>query len=158
MLFRSANTADPRLRICGWAVAHVDQQRLIGAAWGPLPGKQTVGRAELWAIIFLLCAAPGDVLVYTGCQAIYKRWRANRRSYTSGTAMGDLWQQFWQALDRRPGDFRLVWYPSHLSTTSVSRGDIPLEAYVANHAADLLAEVAAKSCQLLLIRSSKPES
>ena len=39
------------------------QDELLGAAWGPLPGKQTVGRAELiWALLFLINSAPGDIV------------------------------------------------------------------------------------------------
>ena len=144
-----SNTSDPRLRRCGWSVAHVgEQDELLGAAWGPLPGKQTVGRAELWALLFLINSAPGDIVVYIDCQPIYKRWRADRRSHTVGTAMGDLWQMFWQALDERVGSLTLHWVPSHLTTKQVEAGDIPLSAYVANHAADLLATEAASGCQV----------
>lgn len=143
------NTSDPRFRRCGWSVAHVGaDQALLGAAWGPLPGKQTVGRAELWALLFLLSVAPGDITVFIDCQPIYKRWKADRRSCSVGTAMGDLWQMFWQALDSRRGSLSLVWVPSHLTTQQVADGTIPIQAFVANHAADLLAADAAGGCQL----------
>ena len=50
-----SNTFDPRFRRCAWSVALVgEQDELLGAAWGSLPGKQTVGRAELWALLFLI--------------------------------------------------------------------------------------------------------
>ena len=89
-------------------MAHVgEHDKLLGAAWGPLPGKQTVGRAELWALLLLMNTAPGDIVVYIDCQPIYKRWWADRTSYTAGTAMGDLWQMFWQSLDRRVGTLTL---------------------------------------------------
>ena len=130
-------------------MAHVgEQDELLGAAWGPLPGKQTVGRAELWALLFLINPAPGDIVVCIGCQPIYKRWRAGRRPCTVGTAMGDLWQMFWQSLDQRVGSLTLHWVPSHLTTKQVEAGEISMGAYVANHAADLLAAEAASRCQI----------
>ena len=110
-------------------MAHVgEQDELLGAAWGPLPGKQTVGRAELWALLFLMNSAPGDIVVYIDCQPIYKRWKADRRSYTAGTAMGDLWQMFWQSLDQRVGSLTLHWVPSHLTTKQVENGEISMGA------------------------------
>ena len=144
-----SNTSDPRFRRCAWSVAHVgEQDELLGAAWGPLPGKQTVGRAELWALLFLKNPAPGDIVVYIDCQPIYKRWRAGRGSCTVGTAMGDLWQMFWQSLDQRVGSLTLHGVPSHPTTKQVEAGEIPMGAYVANHAADLLAAEAAPGCQV----------
>ena len=62
--------------------------------------------------------------------------------------MGDLWQMFWQSLDQRVGSLTLYWVPSHLTTKQVEAGEISMGAYVANHAADLLAAEAAPSCQI----------
>ena len=144
-----SNTSDPRYRRCAWSVAHVgEQDELLGAAWGPLPGKQTLGTAELWALPFLINSAAGDIVVYIDCPPFYKRWRADRRSCTMGTAMGDLWQMFWQAFGQRVGPFTLHWVPSHLTTKQVEGGEIPMKANVANHAADLLAAEAASWCQV----------
>ena len=130
-------------------MAHVGgQDELLGAAWGPLPGKQTVGRAELWALLFLMNSAPGDIVVYIDCQPIYRRWKAGRRSCIVGTAMGDLWQMFWQSFDQRVGSLTLHWIPSHFTTKQVEAGEISMGAYVANHAADLLVAEAASGCQI----------
>ena len=63
--------------------------------------------------------------------------------------MGDLWQMFWQSLDQREGTLTLHWVPSHLTTKQVEEGEISLGAYVANHAADLLATEAASGCHVL---------
>ena len=91
---------------------------------------------------------PGDIVVYIDCQPIYKRWKADRRSYIAGTAMGDLRQMFWQSLDQRVGTLTLHWLPSHLTIKQVEDGEISMGAYVANHSADLLATEAASGCQV----------
>ena len=146
------HTKDPRLRRCGWAAVHITGQgldlKLQGAAWGPLPGKQTVGRAELWAIIFLLHSAPGDLTVYLDCKSVYKRWAANNRNIKKSTSMGDLWQLFWGALDQRDTELNLIWHPSHKTAEQAVASSIPPSAYAANNAADKLAAMGAKQHQL----------
>ena len=48
---------DPRLRRCGWAWVQPDRQCSTYPLWhtagkyGTLPGRQTVTRAEMWALL-----------------------------------------------------------------------------------------------------------
>eukprot|EP00969_Alexandrium_andersonii_P186316 8231046-Alexandrium_andersonii.AAC.1 len=55
-------TSSPRKRRCGWACVHLapDCSDIMGSVWGPLPDKQTVPRAELYALVMLLQRVAGQ--------------------------------------------------------------------------------------------------
>ena len=67
---------DPWLRRCGWGVAWNDGTRWQGAS-GPTPGRQTEGRSELYAVLWIVRRARRGVVVVSdsrygcnGCKAI----------------------------------------------------------------------------------------
>ena len=73
------HTANPRLRRCSWGLVHyviTECGRFLqcGAAWGPAPGKQSVPRAELWALIAAaFVSTPGSSPHVTlDCEPVYR--------------------------------------------------------------------------------------
>ena len=147
-----ANTSDARLRRCGWSVCALSLAPcpdILAAAWGPLPGRQTVPRAELYALCVLLALRPAEALtVHIDCFPVYQGWKAGQEACMKGSAMDDLWWLFWGLLRPRPGALLLLWCPSHTTPASVAQGLLSKEAFLANAAADCLASRAAAAAQL----------
>ena len=147
-----ANTSDARLRRCGWSVCALSfspSPDILAAAWGPLPGRQTVPRSELYALCVLLALCPAQAItVHIDCFPVYQGWKAGQEACTKGSAMDDLWWVFWGLLRPRPGALLLLWCPSHTTPAGVAQGLLSKEAFLANAAADSLASRAAAAAQL----------
>jgi hypothetical protein len=145
-------TADPRLRRFGVAVVHVstdhddeDYGTAIGAIYGPLAGYQTVGRAELFALITLAINTMGNITAYTDCMSVYIGFQKEKTSFSSN--MCDLWDEFWTHYAARVGSIVLIWTPSHVSIDRVLLNDIEPIGHLANEYADHFAGMAATANQ-----------
>ena len=70
---------------------------LLRGMFGHLPGRQTVPRAKLYALIQLLSRAQGYdvglVTVTLDCMAVVKRWRKGPGAI-GNSRMEDMWHQF----------------------------------------------------------------
>ena len=90
-------TEDPVLCRAGWAVVWWDSAcRRWGGASGPVPGAQTVPRAELSALVWASEAAPGPLRAASDCR--YVVHGALRLTAGDGAPLlegrhGDLWRQ-----------------------------------------------------------------
>ena len=104
----------PEVRVAAWAVVGRSGD---GAWWsqaGPCPGLQTIGRAELAAVVHvLLDAEPGTIVtdclgIKTKCVAIL-RGQVPMEAVLKG-ANADLWWEVWQVL-RKVQCWTFEWLP-----------------------------------------------
>ena len=125
------HSADPRLRRCGWGFvvlapppgwttdAEDDGESggfieceddddggkvtVYFAGYGALVGAvQRVGRAELVAVTQLLATTAGPMKVWVDYQAVVDGFTRGP-THTMTSRMADLWVEFWDALEARPG-------------------------------------------------------
>ena len=89
-------SSDPRVRRCGWGAVKLDTVTCAcpGGFWGTLPGQaQTVPRAELFAIWFVLKATNTDVTIYTDCALAVLGFNAPAKTKISVNS--DIWHDIW---------------------------------------------------------------
>eukprot|EP00959_Pyramimonas_sp_CCMP1952_P269765 5639814-Pyramimonas_sp.AAC.1 len=64
---------DPRLRRVGWGVAVKDPDLdAMGTLRGGLPGKQTVNRGELYAVVQSVQNLSGEITIVTDSAYVYR--------------------------------------------------------------------------------------
>jgi len=138
--------AIPHLRRCAWSVVRSDDNGCLTCfAFGALPGKaQSVPRAELYAILYVVERASGPVQIFTDSKIAVDGFKGGPNA-NPASAMAGLWSRFWASL--KDGS-ELVWVPSHKSEADVTSGVLPLHALVGNAMADEVATVAAAQCAL----------
>ena len=126
----------------------------IFSAWGALPGEiQTVGRAEIFAVVRLLETTSGQVVIWTDYQALVLGFQRGRR-YTLGCSkMADLWARFWEALQERPGGescVKIRKIKAHQSLMAVreAKASCNLSQWLGNRRADNLAKQGADELEL----------
>ena len=132
--------ADPALRRAAWSMVWRD-----GTGWhsatGRVPGRQTVGRAELCAAVYAYrCCPCPDELVIDNQYVAYgiANCRRGRTARYLGGPDADLWELLIQA---RP-QVDPIWIASHLEQhEAVARGWTPLQ-WLGNQKADRAANVA----------------
>ena len=150
------HSSDPHLRRVGVGGCSLSQVLdshgglapvLHSYLWGPLPGEaQTINRGELYAIIQVLtriCPVPGYVTtVVTDSQYCVRGWKAGQQAQM-GAFNDDLWQRFFDQVERLGGEVQLVKVKSHLTLEHAVSGMILLQDLTGNTMADLLAKKAA---------------
>ena len=115
-----SNSRDPRKRRVGFGFAAFEHASIlslspypVAAGFGTLPGpKQTVPRAELYAIIVIAKCTVGDVTVYTDhINHVNKFSRGEMACLCS--ELSDLWAVIFDVLRDRAGKFCLDYVPAH---------------------------------------------
>ena len=152
------HTRDPRLRRCAFSmvvirpgnVSDPEVFKVLGIASGPIPGKQTVPRAETTGIWHTLRFTKGNAVYLCDNLGVAKSYRKGT-SYAP-ESNGLLWRALNQARTERIqlgyGVLEVVWIPSHKSLeTLVNQGYSEVQ-WAANQLADQLATEAAKEVQL----------
>ena len=149
----------PVIRRCGFGVVLLrddfSEERLLAAddpseltvfgAYGVLPGfVHTVPRAELYAILEI-----ANNLAQYAVATITSDSKINVDMYESGeeqakrSANGDLWESFYEVVERNFLKIRLRWAKGHASLDVVDRYQITTKDACGNMMADSLAERAA---------------
>ena len=146
-------SSKPALRRCGWGVAIMDKitSRFVGGLFGPMHGRQSVPRAELWATHQAAAGLPkrgGSVTVFSDHLSVVD-FANNPRKDKSQSVNHALYRQLDLDGIRLPGSFEVRKVMSHISKARRGRlpvlGSLPDAAYVGNEVADALAgEGAAK--------------
>jgi hypothetical protein len=136
---------DPLLSRAGWSVAGPGARGLCTLAQQRVSGKQTIGRAELSALVWLTHCT-GNFTVSTDLLYLQRRFtRLNSgpmpQSWLEG-ANGDLWR-----LVRRT-DLVVTWIHSHIPEDEVADSGFSMEDWLGNRAADIGAGLVAASLVL----------
>ena len=136
----------PEVRVAAWAVVGC----VNGVWWhraGPCPGEQTIGRAELAAIVQILNGAePGVIL--TDCEGVQRKCASiqcgsiTREELGKGTN-ADLWARAWEPL-RGPQGWTVQWLPSHRSLPEALAAGVSQEDWHGNDLADAAAKEEAR--------------
>ena len=151
------NTRDPRLRRCGWA--WVELQECDGSPTtllhrikcAPLHGmRQTVNRAELYALLDCLRSTQGSVTFVSDSAYVVNGFAklSARASKFNPKSHRDLWSALATAAALR--DVEVVKVESHLSEAHplVVDGTFPIAWVKGNDAADVLAGEAAADAEV----------
>ena len=132
---------DPLLRRAAWSLAWQDESGAWHSRTGTVPGRQTVGRAELFAAVFAYeCERYPEALYIDNQYVAYgiancRRGRSTK--YLDGPD-GDLWRRLIAAA---PGTDP-IWIPSHMELhEALARGYTEL-AWLGNRKADQAANEA----------------
>ena len=118
---------------------------------GPCPGEQTIGRAELAAIVQILNGAePGTIL--TDCEGVHRKCTGILNGTISREELGkgtnaDLWAKVWEPLRSQPG-WAVEWLPSHCSLQEALAAGISQDDWHGNDLADAAAKAEAHSHDL----------
>jgi len=134
---------DPRKRRVGWGVGVKDADlETIGTLRGGLPGKQTINRGELYAVIVAVQNLAGELTIVTDSAYVYQgvlrgpQWRHRFNV--------DLWQEFWEAHRGFDGTMEFHKTKSHPTESDFWDYNIQPWAYLANQLADKIAGDAAE--------------
>ena len=130
----ATDPTDPELRRAAWAVVWWDGSRWHRQA-SPCPGRQTVGRAELAAMIWAARAAPEGLLLTVDSKYVWLRVRVVRDGKVQQLLDGadaDLWQLVTQL----PSLSIVRWMPSHASYHEAMAKGVEHMDWVGNFAAD----------------------
>ena len=159
-----ANSSDPRVRRVGWgAIAYVVGSDLaaipIGAAWGGVPGRQTVARAEAHALAeaLNLFGKWGFGEIRVSADASYVVGAAEKlRTGAPIDSNTDLWQaarQVWDNLQRRGVKVEVLKVRAHPERRQwqMEPGERRHQVF-GNAAADTLAERAAAATAVTAVR------
>ena len=108
-----AGGAHPKCSICrrcGWGAVELaapfgwDSEEgvyISWACWGPLPPKQTVYRAELYALLMLVRKSNDtNLFVVVDNLAIVSQWAHGNVDFSSHKD-GDLWSDFWSIVKKK---------------------------------------------------------
>ena len=127
------------LRRCGFGVAYCDPHFEFGIH-SPLPGIQTVPRAELWAVLYvaLQCTHRAHIHIITDSENTMRGIRTGRRTGDNA----DLWIALWKQVADKCITLQVDWVKSHLDKVDCEQ-DFPQAWIYGNACADVLAEYAA---------------
>ena len=121
------------------------------AAAGTTPGEQTIGRAELVAVVQILNGAePGTIL--TDCEGVQRKCAGIQHGSISREELGkgtnaDLWVRVWEPLRSQPG-WTVEWLPSHRSLQEALAAGMSQEDWHGNDLADAAAKAEAHAHDL----------
>ena len=148
-----SSSQDFRIRTCGFALIIGDPSldfstcSYYGHAWGSVPGKQTVPRAEATALLHALRTTTGYAVFLCDNIGVVKRFGRLAKRENQSKENGLLWQQIAQArharLVRGHGVLEVVWIPSHLTYENAINMGYKGGQWVINSTADRLAGHAA---------------
>jgi ribonuclease HI len=141
------NSRDLRLVRVGWGAVLVNDS-LEPVAWvsGGLEGPQTVPRAELQALCWLLAHTVGDITVAIDAHYVIKGFKRGPNAFHASHQ--DLWRQVWHKVQGRRGKIQIVWVKSHMTIDTAHEHGIEPWAFFANWVADDLAESASQRIAL----------
>ena len=145
-------STDPRIRRVGFGAAQVGRSisgafSVLGFLCGSFAGKQTVPRAELFAIYNIILIASGNVNIYTDHKNHVDRYRKGIAACLV-SAQGDIWALIFEAIARRGSTVNIYKVKAHADVYDVVSGLItPIQLY-GNYAADAAAESGAEFCQV----------
>lgn len=145
-----SNSSISWARRCGWAADQVWSERdtysLDRALFSPLPGCETVPRAELTAVVAVLAKVPPDVDVELVCDFKLIVDVAKKKPHLcTGGANSDLRETYNYHMGRGAGATTLRWTKAH--QTHIGRRQTTLADLAGNELADLLAEQGAVGLQ-----------
>ena len=147
---------DPRIKRCAWGIVHFnnDDEAREGAhqgwAGGGVPGKQTSGRAELWAACHAMRVC-GDVEVRTDYATVVNRVIKGRQRDFDSSTMGDIWEEFWKIKadrDERGLTTRFTKVKGHPTAEDIENGNVQEQDAMGNEMADGIAGAIADNLQL----------
>ena len=151
------HSALPRIRRCAWAVVYPSWQGgtvSIEQGWSaPLEGPlQTIGRAELRALIHAVSLASGELEVHSDSKYVVDGFAARRWEACGGRGgkNADLWHWLGRVMAGAEGPIRVIKVKAHLKPSDVASGRVALSHYGGNALADLLAGEAARRAQIPL--------
>ena len=142
------DASDVRTRRCGWGAAWLgDGTRFKGGWSGTLPGQcQTPLRATIFAAIFILERCEGDVTIAPDCKTFLDKCRQDWGAADTHGAHADLWAEL-RAIVRgreaRGEQTSLLKVKAHLTEQQAMERRVPIEQFVGNKLADVLAGRAA---------------
>jgi ribonuclease HI len=139
---------EPRTRIAGTGIAAYNPATgEFALLFSRVPGRQTVPRAELWALFKLLERMSHGVSyrVYIDAQYVLNGL-ANRGKHYSEGSNGDIWTRIYDILsERMSDDIEFIKIKSHLDTPSKYVLHQPsVEGHILNELADAAATAATK--------------
>ena len=114
-----------------------------------VPGKQTVPRAEVWALAGVCKETAKQLIEVAAIDAKYVVKGVDQeeaKKQLCQGANGDVWQQLRENL-RDQGKLKAKKVKSHLPFTAIGEGHITLQDYVLNNLADAAAATAAEEAQ-----------
>ncbi len=130
----------------------------LAVAAGPVPGRQTVPRAELWSACTVGERVPRDVPVRLLADASYVVDTAaddSRLARARRTANGDLWSRFVACRESRSAAIDVQKVEAHAPPGEVLKGLREFDKFIGNHIADAAAGAAA---EMVLDRSEHARS
>ena len=104
-------------------------------------------RAELVAVIQVVCSTFGDITVYTDHKNIVTGMRLNPEKCAFLTN-NDLWEDLWAAVASHQGSVTVLKVPAHASEEDVILSEVPKEAIIGNFIADAVACRGSKMAEL----------
>lgn len=129
---------DYRIRVCGWAwiqpVIELEGGIIATSSYcgrrGTIPGRQTVPRAETYALLQFLRFAQDSILigvvtVYTDNKGVYDRWHRGPKTCHDGN--GALWDVIWDSyrtIQSRGGEIQLRKVVSHAVEKGIDQDPI----------------------------------
>ena len=139
---------DPRLRRVAWGLAVATHESFdpLALASGPVVHRQTVPRAELTALAWLIWHTHGNIDVAIDAKYVVKGYAKGPKGRHGSNA--DLWKDLWLAREGRDGDVRVRWTPSHVGVEELIPDIVQPWAFVMSRVTDSLAEDAAVAHQL----------
>ena len=153
---------DPRVRRVGWGCvwfprflptsALEEWCQPLGFSLGGVGGsRQTVAKAELWAVTHAIQHSQGNVVVHTDNKRVVQGWQAGPRRTQFYRDAAD-WTVFWQAVAAFPGFVSVTWVKAHCTARHMVEGRIQAHQLIGNTAADKLAGYAAYLHQCIGLR------
>ena len=149
------HSSDSRLRRCGWGVAVMNfddptnPQLTVGACGGLAGSPQTAPRAEIVAAAMgLQLQAPGGGVVLVSDNKAFVDGSRKKKEHTLAGGNGDVWQLYWEQVEKHGGRVMVVKTKSHESSLALWSGFQPLWMYAGNAFADRLANRGAEAIQL----------
>ena len=125
---------------------------LLGCAKGSIPGKQTVPRSEITAILHALITTNGDCIYVCDSKSVARIY--NKGHYAEPIVNGLLWNLVNKArisrAQRGGGTMTVVWRKAHIDiATAIASPHIDNLEFSANLVADKIAGLASSEAQLL---------
>ena len=122
---------------------------IVAGAAGNLLGKtQTVPRSELFAAVYAAEATGSNALkIYSGCKYLTDKAKRSRPR-SNLIKNGDLWQRYWQAVEAKGGQVRVVKVKAHCDGDDIINGITKYRELAGNIAADAFAVRGAKKAQV----------
>ena len=120
----------------------------VRALYGGLPGQlQTVGRAERYAVLQVLRAAPQVQVVVSDLLGLVQEATSWRESLAGAAGKhATIWRAiFDQVKLNERASLQMRWTPAHLSYQGMVDNQIPIVDWLGNKWADLFAKMGARS-------------